>query len=55
MLATNEARYISHTPRIGFADSCKLLTLWKQSDEYGFLADINAQVLQQALKDLDRA
>ncbi|MGC1953597.1 MAG: transposase [Gammaproteobacteria bacterium] len=40
---------------MGFADSCKLLTLWKQSDEYGFLADINAQVLQQALKDLDRA
>lgn len=55
VLATNEARYLNHTPRIGFADSCKLLTLWKQSDEYGFLADINAQVLQQALKDLDRA
>jgi putative transposase len=55
ILATNEARYINYTPRIGFADSCKLLTLWKQSGEYGFLADVHSQVLQQCLKDLDRA
>lgn len=31
------------------------LTLWKQSDEYGFLKEAPSQVLQQKLKDLDRA
>jgi putative transposase len=55
LLAINDARYISYTPRLGFADGCKLLTLWKQSDEYGFLADVHSQVLQQCLKDLERA
>ena len=55
ILAINEARYISNTPRIGFADSCKLVRLWKENDEYGFLADVQSQTLQQALRDLDRA
>ena len=31
------------------------LTLWKQSDEYAFLKECPSQVLQQKLKDLDRA
>jgi hypothetical protein len=31
------------------------VTLWRESDEYGFLADVNAQTLQQALRDQDRA
>jgi putative transposase len=31
------------------------LTLWKRSDEYGFLKDCPSQVLQQKLMDLDRA
>jgi len=30
-------------------------TLWKQSDEYGFLSDVPSQALQQKLKDLDKA
>jgi len=38
-----------------FADACKLVTLWRESDEYGFLADVHSQALQQALRDLDRA
>lgn len=29
--------------------------LLKQSDEYGFLADAHSHILQQKLKDLDRA
>ncbi len=29
--------------------------LWKQSEEYGFLKDCHSQVLQQKLKDLDKA
>ena len=31
------------------------LTLWKQSEEYGFLRECPSQVLQQKLMDLDRA
>lgn len=31
------------------------LTLWKQSEEYGFLRECHSQVLQQKLMDLDRA
>jgi putative transposase len=31
------------------------LTLWKRSEEYGFLRDCPSQVLQQKLRDLDRA
>lgn len=30
-------------------------TLWKRSEEYGFLKDCPSQVLQQKLKDLERA
>ena len=31
------------------------VTLWKKSEEYGFLAGCGSQVLQQKLKDLDKA
>ena len=31
------------------------LTLWKSSDDFGFLKDCHSQVLQQKLKDLDKA
>ena len=31
------------------------LTLWKKSDEYGFLRECPSQVLQQKLMDLDKA
>lgn len=31
------------------------LTLWKASDEYGFLKEVHSQVLQQKLKDLEKA
>jgi putative transposase len=55
ILATNEARYISNTPRLNWYESKKYLPLWKQSDEDGFLADVHSQALQCALQDLDRA
>ena len=31
------------------------LTLWKSSEEYGFFKNCHSQVLQQKLKDLDKA
>jgi putative transposase len=55
VLATNEARHISNCPRLSYGDSAILVTLWRQSDEYGFLGEVQSQTLQQALRDLDRA
>jgi putative transposase len=55
VLALNEDRYQAGVPRLNDGDAAGVLRLWKRSDEYGFLADVHSQVLQQCLKDLDRA
>jgi putative transposase len=55
ILALNEARYQAGIPRLTYWDAAGALPLWKQSEEYGFLASVHSQVLQQCLKDLDRA
>jgi len=55
ILAINEGRYLADVPRLSYSDAAKLLTLWKQSEEYGWLNTVHSQVLQQCLKDLDRA
>ncbi|VAW49105.1 Mobile element protein [hydrothermal vent metagenome] len=38
-----------------YNESAHWLTLWKQSEDYGFLKECHSQVLQQKLKDLDKA
>lgn len=40
---------------VWYNDLAGLLKLWKQSDEWSFLRDVQSQTLQQTLKDLDRA
>ena len=55
VLALNEDRYQAGIPRLSYGDAAGALRLWKQSEEYGFLADVHSQVLQQCLKDLERA
>ena len=55
ILAINEGRYLAGVPRLSYNDAAGLLTLWKQSEEYGWLNTVHSQVLQQCLKDLDRA
>ena len=60
ILAINEARYEGvqfglNTPRIPEFVGHGLLKLWKQSDEYGWLKETDSQVLQQSIKDLERA
>jgi len=55
ILAMNEHRYFSGVPRLSYAESCKLVAWWKQSEEYGWLKEVHSQVLQQCLKDLERA
>jgi putative transposase len=55
ILAINEARYLTGAPRLSYHDAAGLLTLWKQSEEYGWLTSVHSQVLQQCLIDLERA
>ncbi|MBM4296049.1 MAG: transposase, partial [Deltaproteobacteria bacterium] len=54
-LALQLARLESRTPLLSYQDLAGLLRLWKQSEEYGFLREAHSQVLQQVLRDLDRA
>lgn len=51
-LGLNMARLEHGLPIMWYADLSGLLRLWKESEEYGFLAATNAQVLQQKLRDL---
>ena len=54
-LRLNLNRLAQDVPIIRYNDLCGLLGLWKRSEEYGFLAEANAQALQQKLRDLDYA
>jgi putative transposase len=54
-LALNLGRLAGHVPILRYAELCRMLVLWKQSDEFGFLKDAPSQALQQKLRDLDRA
>ena len=42
-------------PILWYNEMAFWLSLWKKSEEYGFLKDCHSQILQQSLKDLDRA
>ena len=54
-LALIKNRLEHNIPIFWYNDLASLLRLWKQSDEYGFLKDTHSQILQQTLKDLDKA
>lgn len=54
-LRLNLNRLERKVPIMRYNDLAGLMRLWKQSDEYGFLSEAHSQVLQQKLKDLDRA
>ncbi len=51
----NQRRLELKQPLIWYQEAAFWLTLWKQSEEYGFLREVHSQPLQQSLKDLDRA
>lgn len=51
----NRTRLRQGVPIIWYNELSKLLRLWKQSEEYGFLIQAHSQVLQQKLKDLEKA
>jgi putative transposase len=55
ILSINEHRYFAGVPRLSYHGVTPLLAWWKQSEEYGWLSDVHAQVLQQCLIDLEKA
>ena len=54
-LAMNLFRLENKQPILWYQEMAFWLTLWKQSDEYGFLKTAHSQTLQQTLKNLERA
>jgi len=54
-LAMNLERLEKGQPILWYNELAFWLTLWKRSEEYGFLKECPSQVLQQKLKDLERA
>ncbi len=54
-LAMNLVRLENKQSLLWYNEQAFWLTLWKQSDEYAFLKECPSQVLQQKIRDLDRA
>jgi len=54
-LALQKAQYETGKKKLSYAGLCKQLTEWRRSDETPWLAQMHSQVLQQSLKDLERA
>lgn len=54
-LAMNFERLDKGQPILWYNELAFWLTIWKRSEEYGFLKECPSQVLQQKLKDLERA
>lgn len=54
-LALQKERFAAGEKKLGYAALCKELTGWKRLEETAFLCEAPIHVLQQTLKDLDRA
>lgn len=54
-LALQKERRAKGERHLSYADLCKALTGWKADPATAWLREVHSQVLQQALKDLDRA
>ena len=54
-LALEKETYETEGKRLGYYKLANLLKEWKKEDLTAFLAEAPSQILQQALKDLDRA
>ena len=54
-LATQKSLYEGGEKKLGYAGLCKELTAWKSQPETLWLSETHSQVLQQSLKDLERA
>lgn len=54
-LALQKARHAAGEKHLSYADLCRHLTAWKAEASTAWLREVHSQVMQQALKDLDRA
>ncbi len=54
-LALEKEVYASEGKRLGYYTLASLLREWKRENSTAFLAGVHSQILQQTLKDLDRA
>lgn len=54
-LALEKENYEKHKKRLGYYKLAGLLKAWKSESETIFLREVHSQILQQSLKDLDRA
>lgn len=54
-LAMEKETYEREGKRSGFSALCTGLQDWKKEEATSFLSEAHSQILQQALKDLDRA
>jgi putative transposase len=54
-LAMQKAIYEGGEKKLGYAGLCEELTTWKSQPETAWLKETHSQVLQQSLKDLERA
>ncbi len=54
-LALQKEKLTKKEKIFSYADLCKELSSWKETEELSFLREAHSQPLQQTLKDLDRA
>ena len=54
-LALQKERYAADQKKLSYIELCKHLTQWRRSSETPWRAEVHSQVVQQALKDLERA
>ncbi|WP_343240394.1 transposase [Streptomyces sp. SID14515] len=54
-LALRDKAWREHRVALGFAESCRALTGWRNAEESRWLQEVSSTVLQQALRHLDAA
>lgn len=54
-LALRDKAWREHRVPLGFAESCRALTGWRNTEETRWLQEVSSTVLQQALRHLDAA
>ncbi|MFF2192222.1 RNA-guided endonuclease InsQ/TnpB family protein [Streptomyces sp. NPDC058157] len=54
-LATRTAAWADRRERVGYAQTSAMLTAWKKTEEFAYLAEVSSVPLQQALRHLQTA
>ncbi|NGO42842.1 RNA-guided endonuclease InsQ/TnpB family protein [Streptomyces ureilyticus] len=54
-LALRSGAWERHRVNVGFAETCRALTGWKQAEKLAWLKEVSSTVLQQSLRHLEQA